>query len=148
MFQHILLPTDGSAPSAAAAQFCLQFAARYGARVTALHVVEPLRLLTAEPVLTDDAREAYGRNRERHAREVLEPLARLASETTVQFATLVLEADEPYEGILEAARDRQCDLVLMASHGRRGVRAILLGSQTQKVLTHSAIPVMVWRGGG
>jgi nucleotide-binding universal stress UspA family protein len=60
---------------------------------------------------------------------------------------MLTEADEPYEGLLNAAREHGCDLVMMASHGRKGVRGLLLGSQTQKLLTHSAIPVLVYRGG-
>jgi nucleotide-binding universal stress UspA family protein len=148
MFQHILLPTDGSAAAAAAAQFGLRFAAQVGARVTAVHVVEPLRLFTYEPIITDKALEAYGRNREEHARQCLDPIVQAAAASKVPCEVLTIEADDPYEGILNAARDHGCDLVMMASHGRKGVSRLLLGSQTQKVLTHSAIPVMVIRGGG
>jgi nucleotide-binding universal stress UspA family protein len=146
MFQHILLPTDGSPASAAAAQFCMQFAARYGARVTAINVVAPFPLFPFEPIVTDEALQAYVHNRDARAREIMEPLARLASDGKVRFESLIVETDEPYEGILKAARDHQCDLVLMASHGLKGVRGLLLGSQTQKVLTHGTIPVLVWRG--
>lgn len=146
MFQHILLPTDGSTASLATARACIRFAAQVGARVTAVHSVPPLTLFTYEPIITDKALEQYGRNRDARAKECLEPIAKLAGEAGVPFATFLLEADEPYDAILAAARDHGCDLVMMASHGRKGVRGLLLGSQAQKVLTHSAIPVMVYRG--
>jgi nucleotide-binding universal stress UspA family protein len=124
----------------------MRFAVQVGARVTAVHAMPPLTLFTYEPIISDKAREAYGRNRDARAKECLEPVAQLASEAGVPFGTVLLEADEPYEAILTAARDHGCDLVMMASHGRKGVRGLLLGSQAQKVLTHSAIPVMVYRG--
>jgi nucleotide-binding universal stress UspA family protein len=73
-------------------------------------------------------------------------VAQAARAANVAFANVLLEGGDPYEAILAAARDHGCDLILMASHGRKGVRGLLLGSQTQKVLTHSSIPVMVFRG--
>jgi nucleotide-binding universal stress UspA family protein len=146
VFQHILLPIDGSAASSAAARACIRFAAQVGARVTAVHVVPPLSLLTYEPIVTDKALEAYGRNREARVKECLDPIAQLGRQANVPVATVLLEGFEPYEAILAAAHEHGCDLVMMASHGRKGMGALLLGSQTQKLLTHSAIPVMVYRG--
>jgi nucleotide-binding universal stress UspA family protein len=146
VFTHILFPTDGSAASTAAARACIRFAAEAGARVTAVHVVPPMNLLTYEPAMTGEALEAYRRNRDARARECLEPVAQAARAAKVAFANVLLEGGDPYEAILAAARDHGCDLILMASHGRKGVRGLLLGSQTQKVLTHSSIPVMVFRG--
>lgn len=146
MFQHILLPTDGSAASLGAARACIRFAAQVGARVTAVHVVPPLSMLTYEPIVTAKALEAYRRNRDERVRECLDPVARLGHEANVPITTVLLEGFEPYQAILNAARDHGCDLVMMSSHGRKGVRAYFLGSETQKLLTHSAIPVMVYRG--
>jgi nucleotide-binding universal stress UspA family protein len=146
MFQHILLPTDGSSGSAAPARFCIQFAAQYGAQVTAVHVVEPPYLFAYEPVIPDDALQAYSRNREVRADEIFLPISQLAGEARVQFDGVEVQADDPWDGILQVAHDRGCDLVMIASHGRKGLRGLLLGSQTQKLLTHSAIPVMVLRG--
>jgi nucleotide-binding universal stress UspA family protein len=146
VFQHILLPTDGSVASLGAARACIQFAAQVGARVTAVHVVPPLSLLTYEPIVTDKALKAYARNREERVRECLDPIAQLGRDASVPVTTVLLEGFEPYQAILAAARDHGCDLVMMSSHGRKGVRAYFLGSETQKLLTHSAIPVMVYRG--
>jgi nucleotide-binding universal stress UspA family protein len=146
VFQHILLPTDGSVASAGAARACIRFAAQVGARVTAVHVVPPLSLLTYEPIVTDKALRAYGRNRDARVRECLDPIAQMGREEGVPVATVLLEGFEPYQAILAAAHDHACDLVMMASHGRKGVRRYFLGSETQKLLTHSAIPVMVYRG--
>jgi nucleotide-binding universal stress UspA family protein len=146
VFKHILFPTDGSRAAQSAAHACIAFAAQVGARVTAVHVVSPLTLFTFEPVITDKARQAWQQNTAASVRACLEPVAQLARAARVPCATVVVESDEPYEAMLECARDHGCDLVLMASHGRKGVRGTLLGGQTQKLLTHSAIPVMVYRG--
>jgi nucleotide-binding universal stress UspA family protein len=146
VFQHILLPTDGSSGSQAAAAAAVRFAAQVGARVTALHVVPPLHLFTYEPEVTEHAHETYHRNRDARARECLAPVEELARTAGVACETLMVEADNPWEAILSTAHERGCDLVAMASHGRRGLAGVLLGSQTQRVLTHSAIPVLVLRG--
>ena len=145
MFQHILLPSDGSASCLAAAAACIRFAAQVGARVTAVHVEQPLHMFTYEPQVTEHAHEEYRRVRAQHSRNCLEPIEELARAANVDCTTLVIDADEPWEGILKAAHDRHCDLVMMASHGHRGVGALLLASQTHKLLTHSAIPVLVYR---
>jgi nucleotide-binding universal stress UspA family protein len=145
VFQHILFPTDGSALSRAAAEACICFASQVGARITFVHVVPPLHLFTYEPMVTEKAHEAYRRNREQSAREYLDPLEQAARDANVPCAAILAEADEPYEAILSTAHDQMCDLVMMASHGRTGIKAVLLGSQTQKVLTHSAIPVLVYK---
>jgi nucleotide-binding universal stress UspA family protein len=145
VFKHILFPTDGSPASVTAAEACIRFAAETGARVTALHVEQPIHLFTYEPQVTEHAHEEYRRLREQHARNCLDPVAELAWKAKVDCTTLAVDADEPYEGILATAHERMCDLIMMASHGHRGIRALLIGSQTQKVLTHSAIPVIVYR---
>jgi nucleotide-binding universal stress UspA family protein len=146
VFQHILLPTDGSATSLAAARACIRFAAQVGARVTAVHVVPPLSMLTYEPIVTEKALQAYRRNRDATVKECLDPVAQWGREAGVPVATVVREGFEPYQAILAAAHEHGCDLVMMASHGRKGLRRYFLGSETQKLLTHSAIPVMVYRG--
>jgi nucleotide-binding universal stress UspA family protein len=145
VFQHILLPSDGSAACLAAAAACIRFAAQVRARVTAVHVEQPVHMFTYEPQVTEQAHEAYRRVRAEHARTCIEPIEELARAANVDCATVVLDADEPWEGILKTAHERHCDLIMMASHGHRGVRARLLGSQTHKLLTHSAIPVLVYR---
>lgn len=145
MFQHILLPSDGSDACLRAAAACIRFAAATRARVTALHVEQPIHMYTYEPQVTERAHEEYRRVRAQHARNCLAPIEELARAANVDCTAVVSDADEPWEGILDVARDRHCDLIMMASHGHRGVRALLLGSQTRKLLTHSAIPVLVYR---
>jgi nucleotide-binding universal stress UspA family protein len=145
VFQHILFPTDGSPASLLAADQCIRFAAQVGARVTILHVVPELHLFTYEPMVTERVHEAYRRNRDERTRECVAPIEELARTGQVAFDSITVDADEPYEAIMRTAHEQGCDLVAMASHGRRGVRAVLLGSQTQKVLTHSALPVLVFR---
>jgi nucleotide-binding universal stress UspA family protein len=145
VFQHILLPSDGSAACLAAAAACIRFAAQVRARVTAVHVEQPVHMFTYEPQVTEQAHEAYRRVRAQHARACLEPIEELARAANVDCTAVVTDADEPWEGILKTAHDRHCDLIMMASHGHRGIRALLLGSQTHKLLTHSAIPVLVYR---
>jgi nucleotide-binding universal stress UspA family protein len=145
VFQHILFPTDGSPASAVAAEQCVRIAAAIGARLTILHVFIPLHLFAYEPIAVDEALEIWGRTRERRTRVSLEPVEELARNAQVAFNTVVVESDEIYEAIIDAARDNGCDLIAMASHGRRGIKGVLVGSQTQKVLTHSALPVLVFR---
>jgi nucleotide-binding universal stress UspA family protein len=145
VFQHILFATDGSPASKLAAEQCMRFAGQVGARVTAVHVVMPLHLFTYEPMATEELRAHYRRYRDDHARECMAPLDELARANGVRLESLVIEADAPYEAIIRASHDHACDLVAMASHGNKGLKAVLIGSQTQKVLTHSALPVLVFR---
>jgi nucleotide-binding universal stress UspA family protein len=145
VFKHILFATDGSPASKLAAEQCMRFAAQVGARVTAVHVVTPVHLFTYEPMATEELRAAYRRSRDDHAHQCMAPLAELALANAVPLDSEVTEADEPYEAIVRIAHDRGCDLVAMASHGYKGLKAVLIGSQTQKVLVHSALPVLIFR---
>jgi nucleotide-binding universal stress UspA family protein len=145
VFQHILFATDGSPASRLAAEQCLRFAGQVGARVTAIHAVMPLHLFTYEPMATEELRDAYRRSRDEHTRQCLAPLEEMARSNGVQLDSEVIEGDEPYEAIVGAARNHGCDLIAMASHGQKGLKGVLVGSQTQKVLTHSALPVLVFR---
>ena len=145
MFKHILFPTDGEAPSEAAIAPCLAFAKDIGARLTVLHVTAPFRVLSTRAEMLVDTPDDYAAHSMTRARACLERVAAAARAQGVVYETLTTEHDHPYQAILDAARRRQCDLVAMASHGRAGVRALLLGSETQKVLTHSHLPVLVFR---
>lgn len=145
MFKHILFPTDGEAPSMSALEPCLAFAKDSGARLTVLHVIEPFHVLSAQPEVLADTAAGYAAHSQARARACLERVAAAAIARGVACETLTVEHEHPYEAIIDVARQRQCDLVAMASHGRRGVRALLLGSETQKVLTHSQLPVLVFR---
>ncbi|MFS2002816.1 universal stress protein [Duganella sp. CT11-25] len=145
MFKHILFPTDGEAPSIAAMAPCLAFAKDSGARLTVLHVTAPFHVLSTRPEMLADTPEEYAVHSSAHARACLERVAAASRAQGVACETLAMEHEHPYEAIIDAARRHQCDLVAMASHGRSGMQALLLGSETQKVLTHSHLPVLVFR---
>jgi nucleotide-binding universal stress UspA family protein len=146
MFKHILIPTDGSAIALKAAKAAIRFAAQTGAKVTAFHAVE-----TRQPGATS----AYALSArtfvdfEKRAREIGEAhvadVAALAEAAGVPFGSLVSKAHRPYEGIVEAARKRKCDLIWISSHGRRGLARLILGSVTLKVLAHAGVTVLVYR---
>lgn len=145
MFKHILLPTDGSASSDLAIQAAVHLARDMGAKVTGLHVVPPFHTFTYRVDMIEDTEDQYEKESEARARKVLLTIENLAQECGVTCETVIVRSDDVHDAIIETARDRQCDLIAMASHGRRGVRGLLLGSETQKVLTHSLIPVLVYR---
>jgi nucleotide-binding universal stress UspA family protein len=145
VFHHILFATDGSPASRLAAEQCVRFAAEIKARLTLIHVVHPLLLFTYEPMVTEEIHAGYRRSRDEHARKALVPVEEMARTAAVPCESLLVEGNETYESIIKTARDRECDLIAMASHGRKGIKAVLIGSQTQKVLTHSAVPVLVFR---
>lgn len=145
MFQHILFATDGSPASQVAAEACMRFAAQVGARVSIIHVLPNTHVFSYEPYIVEQTNETYRHNREQHARNCIAPAEELARKANVKFDSLVVQADDTSEAIISTARDKAADLIAMASHGRRGVKAVLLGSQTQKVLAHSALPVLVFR---
>jgi nucleotide-binding universal stress UspA family protein len=145
MYKHILLPTDGSELSAKALRDGFRFAKETGARVTALHVTPPFYPTEVTPsTLAAHSREHDERSKEsaRRALGAAEEAARVAG---VPCTTIHRVGDGPSEEIIKVATESGCDLIFMASHGRRGVKALLLGSETNKVLTHSTIPVLVTR---
>ncbi len=145
MYKHILVPTDGSAASEAAVQSAVRFAQEIGARVTGIYVVPEFHLFTYKTEMLEDTREQFARDSNEHAKKFLASIENAACDMGVPYDTVQMVSDHPYEAIIQTARDLQCDLIAMASHGRRGVRGMLLGSETQKVLMHSAIPVLVYR---
>lgn len=145
MFKHILLPTDGSASSDAAIQNAVRLAKDMGATVTGVHVVPPFHAFTYRPDMIEDTEDQYEKDSEERARKVLMTVEQQAQECGVPCDTIVARADDVHQAIIDIANERQCDLIAMASHGRRGVRGFLLGSDTQKVLTHSRLPVLVYR---
>ncbi len=148
MFKHILLPTDGSALSEVAVQSGIRFAKSINAHVTGLHVISPFHLFARGPGMVSDTKEQFEKNSVANAELYLAAISRAAKEVGVPCDCVTEKADHPYEAIIAAAEKRNCDLILMASHGRRGVKALLIGSETHKVLTHTKIPVLVFRGRG
>ena len=147
MYKHILLPTDGSPLSARAAADGVALARLAGARVTALFVAPPATPLVFEhflPVryMTPDDHAALIAREAAHALGAVEKAARAAG---VACETTQVTGDYPADAIIATAARRKCDLIVMASHGRKGLKALLLGSETQKVLLHSKVPVLVHR---
>ena len=145
MFQHLLVPTDGTALSRGTALQAVRFAKSIDAKITAFHAMPELRLLANHPGLTPETRNSFVEQARTHADELLAFVKQTAQAEGVACQTVMVSSDHPHEAILRAALDRDCDLIFMASHGRRGIEGMLVGSETQKVMTHSKIPVLVWR---
>ncbi|WP_374255507.1 universal stress protein [Aquabacterium sp.] len=147
MFKHILVPTDGSDLSQATVACAVSFAKEAGARVTLFYAEAPTPSFyaglgaIADPHVMQEARERL----DGAAQQVLDAASQIAQAAGVPYERLVLEGHKPYALIIQAAEQQGCDLIFMASHGRRGMDALLLGSETNKVLTHSKIPVLVYR---
>ena len=142
MYKHILIPTDGSDLSHEAIEHGIALAKAVGARVTALTVTEPFYVSAFEPSMV----EQYKKHVAALATKTLDAAKNAASTSDVPCETMRLEHEQPFQAIIDAAESQGCDVIVMASHGRRGVSAIVLGSETVKVLTHSPIPVVVVRG--
>lgn len=145
MFSHILVPTDGSPLSGMAVDNAVGLAKAIGARITFLTAVEPFHVWTDNANQLAYTREEYERLSHESAVAYLEAATAAATGAGVTATTVLIETDEPYRAIIDTASAKGCDLVAMASHGRRGVAALVIGSETQKVLTHSTIPVLVYR---
>jgi nucleotide-binding universal stress UspA family protein len=144
VFKKILVPTDGTDLSAKAIDGAVQMGRQLGAQVVGVTVVEPYSYSSLSEYRPESF-EDYEARMEKVARERLEKLENVAKAANVPVETVVAKSFSPYEAIIETAKQRGCDAIFMASHGRRGLNAVLLGSETQKVLTHSNIPVMVFR---
>ena len=138
MYTHILIPTEGSELAGKAVQHGVALAKRIGAKVTMLTVLPPHSITTDRQMM--EIRKAHW---EEHAEKILGAVAMQAA--GVASETIQVEHDHPYQAIIDTADSKGCDLIVMASHGRRGIAAIVLGSETVKVLTHCKIPVLVYR---
>jgi nucleotide-binding universal stress UspA family protein len=147
MFKHILLPTDGSPVSDKAVKRGIEFAKKIRARVTALHVVPEFKFMADEGItpLSPTLKKRFQDEGLARAKAMLEAVAKQARARGVRCATICVSSDQPHQEIVATARRQKCDLIMMASHGRRGLSSLLLGSETAKVLTHSKVPVLVVR---
>ena len=147
MFKHILVPTDGSQFSHDAVRQAVSFAKESGARITAFYAKPspPIPYYGEGIGYNFEMPTKYNELAEKQAQEILGFVETLCQQASVSCEKLESTSDVPYEAIIEAANKSQCDLIFMASHGRRGISALLLGSETSKVLTHSKIPVLVYR---
>jgi nucleotide-binding universal stress UspA family protein len=145
MFTHILIPTDGSELSKMALQEGVALAKALNARVTAITVSTPFHVFSADPTMVTDTLEEYKKHTAAVAGQYLDAAKNVAAAAGVPCQVVHVEHEQPFHAIIDTAVNRGCDLIEMASHGRRGISAVLLGSETLKVLTHSTIPVIVCR---
>ncbi len=146
MFKHILLPTDGSALSQIAIDNGLRFAKEIGAKVTGLHVIVEREAESFEDYAPVDVKvPALGEIAKEEAQQYLSVVANKAREIGVPYATLSVIHASPHQAIIKAATDNGCDLIIMASHGRKGITGELVGSETARVITHCKVPVLVYR---
>lgn len=145
MYKHILIPTDGSVLSAKAIEQAIGLAKSIGAQVTGLTVSSPFNTFALDPLMLSDTPEGYKKDCEDRAEKFLGAITGAAKAAGVQARAAHVVADHPYEAIIDTARRNGCDLIVMASHGRRGASALVLGSETHKLLTHCNIPVLVCR---
>src|SRR5512143_598622 len=145
MFKHILLPTDGSPLSEAAVEKGINFAKSIHARIIGVSVVPKEYPSYYEAEIPGGFMDKAAAECRENAKIHLAALTKVAQNEAVACNVVMETSDQPYEVIIRVAEQKGCDLIMMASHGRRGVGALLLGSETQKVLTHSKIPVLVYR---
>src|SRR5271167_1213478 len=145
MYQHILIPTDGSELSKIAIQEGVALAKALAGRVTVVTVTTPFHVLSGSPSMVTDTLEQYKEHTAAFAEQYLNVAKNIAATAGVPCDLVHIEHEHPYQAIIDTAQNRGCDAIQMASHGRRGFAAVLLGSETLKVLTHSTIPVIVCR---
>ena len=147
MFKHILVPTDGSELSKATAQRAISFAKEAGAKVTVFFAKPeyPIAYFGEGALIDPTTPEKFAELADQQATEYLGEVKKQCDAAGVECATIAATSDVPYEAIIDAAEESGCDLIFMASHGRRGISGFLLGSETNKVLTHSKVPVLVYR---
>lgn len=147
MFTNILVATDGSKLSDKAVVQAIGLAQALGARLTAFYAAPdfPLPAYADGVVYEPVSRKEYTKLAAEDAQKILDAVTAKAATAGLDCKTAYSIAAAPWEAILAAAKKHKCDAIVMASHGRRGVSALLLGSETQKVLTHSKLPVIVVR---
>ncbi|MBK9019897.1 MAG: universal stress protein [Sulfuritalea sp.] len=147
MFKHILVPTDGSQLSGDTVKRAIEFAKETSARITFFFAKPdyPVAFYGEGALIDPTTPDKFAEMAEQQAREILTAHEASAKAAGVSCASVTSISDIPYEAIIAAAEKVSADLIFMASHGRRGISGLLLGSETQKVLTHSKIPVLVYR---
>ena len=144
MYKSILVPTDGSEITAKAVETAVAMARAFGAKLVTLAVKEPFpysAITEMQPIPPQEFFDAQERIAVKH----LDQVKAACAAAGVECLAAAVEAAHPWESIIDFGKDQGADLIVMASHGRRGVAALLLGSETQKVLTHSTVPVLVVR---
>ena len=147
MYKHIMIPTDGSELSDKAINAGVDFAKEVHARVTGFTAVPEYKVPSEIELMSRHgvSLEQYERDARKQAEAALQKIADRARAAGVEYDAEYTQSDCPHEAIVRAARKRGCDLIFMASHGRRGISALIHGSQTQGVLSRSTIPTLVYR---
>jgi nucleotide-binding universal stress UspA family protein len=147
VYRHILIPTDGSEVAHKAVTEGLAFAKVLGAKITALTVEASFNVYdvpSSGDLQMSGAFDEHFEQAKAHATKILSGVADAAMAAGVTCETVQIEHTHPYKAIIETAKERSCDLIVMASHGRSGIAAVVLGSVTNKVLTHTNVPVLVY----
>jgi nucleotide-binding universal stress UspA family protein len=145
MYQHILIPTDGSDLSRQAVAQAFELAKAIKAQTTLVAVTQPFHIVSLEAIQIEDSQDRYDGHMAEWAEAILGSATAMADAEGILVETMHVIGEHPYQCIIDAALSRGCDLIVMASHGRGGLAAMVLGSETVKVLTHSKIPVLVVR---
>lgn len=144
MFKHILFPTDGAATNSHIIRECVEFAKDAGADIVALHVLPTYSPAFAAEIAVVSM-DQFHNDCAALAEEYLSQVTAIARAAGVSCTPLHVTSELPYDAIIRTAEEQKCDLIVMASHGRKGIKGMILGSETQKVLTHTKIPVLVLR---
>jgi nucleotide-binding universal stress UspA family protein len=145
MFKKILVPTDGSELAQSAAATAIQLAKNQGGQVIGVYVIDPFPYIGFGEASAAGL-QAYLTEARGAAGQALDALGKACAAEGVPFGGDTIERNVVYEGVIETAQAEGCDLIVMASHGRKGVKALVLGSVAQKVLTHATLPVMIVKG--
>jgi nucleotide-binding universal stress UspA family protein len=145
MYTNILIPTDGSELAGKAVEHGIALAKRIGAKVTVVTVLPPFHTFTTDAQMIEDTPAQYKVRMQKQAEKILGAVTHAAQAAGVACEAVQVEHEHPYRAIIDTAGSKGCDLIVMASHGRHGISAIVLGSETVKVLTHCKIPVLVQR---
>jgi nucleotide-binding universal stress UspA family protein len=150
MYKSILVPTDGSKLSGKAVKEAISFAKACGSKITILHVMPDARAYISERYsvpteLTAPLKKKFQGEAAARSQEIIDQACAQSSAAGVKCTGISVVGDEPYEAIISQAKKSKSDLIMMASHGRKGLQSLLLGSETAKVLVHSKVPVLVVR---
>jgi nucleotide-binding universal stress UspA family protein len=145
MYTSILIPTDGTEFCERAIHHGVKLAKLAGAKVVGVTVTMPLHTGTPRGMIPAEIAGIIHAETEKEGVQKLAAVERIATAAGVPVETIRKSEDHPWQAIVDTAKAKGCDLIVMASHGRRGVSAMILGSETQKVLTHSTVPVLVVR---
>lgn len=148
MYKHILLPTDSSPLSDKAVKQCSRLAKSIGAKITTLNVIPEFQMIMDEAFVMPNAalvKKRFDEETGKRSKKLLADVKASAGAAGVDCDCVTVTSGVPYDAIIKQAKKAKCDLIMTASHGRKGLSSILLGSETAKVLTHSTIPVLVVR---